>query len=58
MGFWRNVGYFWAVMMILAGIALLPYGVMSIGLGLFLFFYLCWDAEDEKIERRWKQKID
>jgi hypothetical protein len=45
-------------MMILAGIALLPYGVMSIGLGLFLFFYLCWDAEDEKIERRWKQKID
>jgi hypothetical protein len=53
MGFARNLGYFWAILMMIFGFVMLPYGLVSIGLGLFLFFYLAWDAEDEKLERRW-----
>jgi len=51
MGFWRNIGYLWAVLMMIFGAVLLPYGLVSIGLGIFLFFYLCWDANDEKLEK-------
>ena len=54
MGFWRNVGYFWSGVMIILGLMMLPYGVVSIGLGIFLILYLKWDADEDKQEKEVK----
>ena len=57
MGFWRNVGYLWSILMIIFGIFVLPYGLVSIGLGIFLMLYLSWDANDEKIEKARREQV-
>jgi len=51
MGFWRNVGYVWAVLMIIFGIVLLPFGLISVLLGIFLIFLLRHNAHEERMEK-------
>jgi len=58
MGFWRNVGYVWSVLMILAGIALLPYGLVSVLLGIFLIFILRHNAHEERMEKYMNRMTD
>ena len=56
MGFWRGVGYFWAIIMIIGGLLLFPFGIISMILGAVLIVYLQNDAKNEKIEKH-LQKI-
>ena len=41
-------GYIWAIVMILLGLALFPYGLMSVGLGGFLVWYIKSEEDDDK----------
>lgn len=56
MGFWRGVGYFWAILMIIGGLLLFPFGIISMILGAVLIVYLQNSAKNEKIEKH-LQKI-
>ena len=61
MGFWRNVGYLWGGLMILAGFVLLhlfPFGIVSALLGVFLIFILRHNAHEERIEEYMKRMAD
>jgi UPF0716 family protein affecting phage T7 exclusion len=49
MGFWRNCGYFWGVVMILGGILLFPFGLISMILGGLLIAWLRSHATQEKL---------
>jgi len=49
MGFWRNCGYFWGVVMILGGILLFPLGIVSMILGGLLIAWLRSHATQEKL---------
>ncbi len=51
MGFWRNAGYVWASLMIIGGLILFPFGLISIGLAIFLIVFLKNNAKNEKIEK-------
>jgi hypothetical protein len=52
MGFWRNVGYVWGVLMILCGLALAPFGLISVLLGIGLILWLKHDAKSERMEKQ------
>jgi len=58
MGFWRNVGYVWSVLMIICGLILLPFGLISVLLGIFLIFILRHNAHEERMEKYMNRMTD
>jgi len=51
MGFWRVIGNICAALMIVGGILLFPFGIISIILGIFLAWMMHKNAADERQEK-------
>jgi len=58
MGFWRNVGYVWAALMIIFGILLFPFGLISVILGIVLIMILRHNAHEERMEKYMNRMTD
>jgi uncharacterized membrane protein (DUF106 family) len=54
-GFWRGVGYFISIIIIIVGIALFPVGIIGIILGAIFIWMLRRSAGQERIEKRLKE---
>ena len=55
MGFWRGVGYFISILIIIAGIAFLPIGIVGIIIGAIFIWLLRKSARQERIEKQLKE---
>jgi uncharacterized membrane protein len=54
-GFWRFVGYIISIIIILAGIAFLPIGIVGIIIGIIFIWMLRRGARKERIEKHLKE---
>ena len=55
MGFWRGVGYFISIIIILLGIAFFPIGIVAIIIGAIFIWMLRRSAGQERIEKRLRE---
>ena len=55
MGFWRGVGYFFSVIIIIIGLLLLPIGLVGVVLGLIFIWMLRRSAGQERIEKHLRE---
>ena len=58
MSFWRNVGYFWAVIFVIVGFILFPAGLILSAIGFIFIWMLKRSASQERIERYLKEMRD
>ena len=54
-GFWRGVGYFISILIIIAGITFLPIGIVGIIIGAIFIWILRKSARQERIEKQLKE---
>jgi UPF0716 family protein affecting phage T7 exclusion len=57
MGFWRVIGNLCAAVMIVGGILLFPFGIVSIILGIFLAWMMHKNAADERQEKLMRSMV-
>ena len=55
MGFWRNVGYFLSVIMVICGFILFPIGLIGSTIGFIFIWMLKKSARDERMEKHLKK---
>jgi Flp pilus assembly protein TadB len=55
MGFWRGVGYFISIIIIIIGIAFFPVGIIGIILGAIFIWMLKRGASQERVEKQLKE---
>jgi len=58
LGFWRGVGYFISVLIIIGGILFLPYGIVAIILGIIFIWMLRRGASQARMEKTLKEIRD
>jgi hypothetical protein len=55
MGFWRGVGYFISILMIIFGFLMFPIGLVSVMLGFIFIWMLKRGASQERMEKHLKE---
>jgi uncharacterized membrane protein (DUF106 family) len=58
MGFWRGVGYFISIVIIIIGFLLFPIGIIGVILGLIFIWLLKRSASQERMEKDLKEIKD
>ncbi|MDW0134699.1 MAG: hypothetical protein QOK88_04225 [Nitrososphaeraceae archaeon] len=55
MGFWRGVGYFFSVIIIIIGLLLVPIGLIGVVLGFIFIWMLRRSAGQERMEKHLRE---
>ena len=55
MGFWRGVGYFFSIVIIIIGLLLLPIGLIGVVLGFIFIWMLRRSAGQERMEKHLRE---